>query len=60
MTTFLSNRAIYETITRYAVPQTRERSNGNVPMWKCCQCPTPLSSQFLRYRSSFCHDCGRR
>lgn len=25
MTTFLSNRAIYETITRYAVPAARER-----------------------------------
>lgn len=25
MTTFLSNRAIYETITRYALPAARER-----------------------------------
>ena len=59
MTTFLSNRSIYESVICGIVPEGRGQSFKNVPMWKCCQCPTPLSSQIFRYRSSFCHDCGR-
>lgn len=32
MTTFLSNRSIYESVICGIVPEVRERSNGKVPM----------------------------
>lgn len=56
MTTFLSNRSIYETVIRDAVPQARER------LWIAT---ADIKDMFVRqfdsvWRGEFYHDCGRR